>query len=49
MVNSTSDTVSEVVDEFLPRIDTLLSKKNLDTFINKKMPGPEFAAQRKNF
>ena len=47
MFNSTSDTVSEVVDEFLPRIDTLLSKKNLDTFINKKMPGPEFVAQRK--
>ena len=49
MFNVTSDTVTNVVDDFLPQIDNLLdlaAKKN-NNFLNRALPGPENQVSRK--
>lgn len=49
MFNITSDTITNVVDDFLPQIDNLLdlAAKTNNNFLNKALPGAENAAGRK--
>ena len=49
MFNITSDTIGNVVNDFLPKIDNLLdlaAKKN-NNFLNRALPGPENQTSRK--
>ena len=49
MFNITSDTIGNVVDDFLPQIDNLLdlAAKGRNNFLNRALPGAENQASRK--